>query len=144
MLTSVVKPMVFGTPTKSADAPASQTGFDALSVLDANTKSAGVDVVRPTFSAHRFLSLRCQGKPMPARGFDQVNGGGIQNGCGMSLRFLQYTDEMLLGAQGCLSTHGLFRRPDASSATQGTTSTQNGKQVAGDGIDGPVAIYAVE
>ena len=81
---------------------------------------------------------------MPARGFDQVNGGGIQNGCGMSLRFLQYTDEVLLGAQGCLSTHGLFRRPDASSATQGTTSTQNGKQVAGDGIDGPVAIYAVE
>ena len=81
---------------------------------------------------------------MSARGFDQVNGGGIQNGCGMSLRLFQDTDEMLLGAQGCLSSRGLFGRPDASSATQGTTSVQNRKQVVGDGIDGPVAIHTVE
>ena len=81
---------------------------------------------------------------MSARGFDQVNGGGIQNGCGMNLRFLQYTDEMLLSVQGCLTPSDLFGRPDASSATQGTTSIQNGKQVAGDGIDGTIPIHTVE
>lgn len=50
--TSSMSPVVLWTTTKTTDTPALQAGFDALTILDSNTKRRGLDVGGPALAAH--------------------------------------------------------------------------------------------
>ena len=50
--TSSMDPVVLRATTKTTDAPALQAGFDALTVLDSNTKRRGLHVGGPALAAH--------------------------------------------------------------------------------------------
>jgi hypothetical protein len=57
--------MVFGASTKPTDGTAFQTSFDPLTALYADSEATRMDVMGPALSAHCFLGLFREGKPVP-------------------------------------------------------------------------------
>lgn len=62
--TSSMSSVVLRSTAKATDAAALQAGFDALTVLDSNTKGRGLDVGGPALAAHQVVHRSWDRKSM--------------------------------------------------------------------------------
>jgi hypothetical protein len=62
--TSSLSSVVLRPTAKATDAAALQAGFDALTILDTNTKGRGLHVGRPAFAAHQVVHRSWNRKSM--------------------------------------------------------------------------------
>ena len=96
-MTTSMMAMMLWPSTKTTDAATLQACFDSLAVFNPNTKSTGMNVMRPTLPAHRFLCCWRYWKTMAARCFHEVNGGGVKHGGRVRPWIAEYSSKVVLG-----------------------------------------------